>query len=103
QNGFVESFNGRFRDECLNETLFSTLTQARAAIDLWKEDYNQNRPHSALGNITPIEFAIKMALENRPHEVRNETPDSPLNWREQGSQVTTSGFCWKRRRVLGQQ
>ncbi|MER9262527.1 IS3 family transposase [Mesorhizobium sp. M0619] len=65
QNGFVESFNGRFRDECLNETLFSTLTQARAAIDLWKEDYNQNRPHSALGNITPIEFAIKMALEKQ--------------------------------------
>lgn len=56
---------GRFRDECLNETLFSTLTQARAAIDLWKEDYNQNRPHSALGNITPIEFAIKMALEEQ--------------------------------------
>ncbi|ESX28070.1 integrase [Mesorhizobium sp. LSHC440A00] len=65
QNGFVESFNGRFRDECLNETLFSTLTQARTAIDLWKEDYNQNRPHSALGNITPIEFAIKMALEKQ--------------------------------------
>jgi putative transposase len=40
QNGFVESFNGRFRDECLNETLFSTLTQARAAIELWKEDLN---------------------------------------------------------------
>ncbi|MER9508889.1 hypothetical protein NKI57_31820, partial [Mesorhizobium sp. M0579] len=51
----------------------------------------QNRPHSALGNITPIEFAIKMALENRPHEARNETPDSPLNWREQGSQVNLTG------------
>ena len=65
QNGFVESFNGRFRDECLNETLFSTLTQARTAIDLWKEDYNRSRPHSALGNITPIEFAMKMALEKQ--------------------------------------
>ncbi len=65
QNGFIESFNGRLRDELLNETLFSTLTQARAAIDLWKEDYNRNRPHSALGNITPIEFAIKMALEKQ--------------------------------------
>lgn len=59
------SFNGRFRDEGLNETLFSTLTQARAAIDPWKEDYNQNRLHSALGNITPIEFATKMALEKQ--------------------------------------
>lgn len=63
QNGFVESFNGRLRDECLNETLFSTIVGARAAIQLWKEDYNHRRPHSALGNITPAEFASKMVLE----------------------------------------
>ena len=42
QNGFVESFNGRFRDECLNETLFSNLAQAGATIGSWKEDYNLN-------------------------------------------------------------
>jgi len=63
QNGIVESFNGSFRDECLNETLFSTLTHARVEITAWKEDYNRNRPHSSLGNITPNEFAMKMALE----------------------------------------
>lgn len=63
QNGFVESFNGSFRDECLNETLFSSLHQARQPITAWKEDYNQHRPHSSLGNITPNEFAMKMALE----------------------------------------
>ncbi len=63
QNGFVESFNGRFRDECLNETLFSHLPQARAAIASWKEDYNVNRPHSALGNRSPAEFAATIALE----------------------------------------
>lgn len=63
QNGFIESFNGSLRDECLNETLFSSLTQARAEITAWKEDYNQNRPHSSLGNITPNEFAMKMAIE----------------------------------------
>jgi putative transposase len=63
QNGFVESFNGSFRDECLNETLFSTLAHARIQITTWKEDYNCNRPHSSLGNITPNEFAMKMALE----------------------------------------
>lgn len=62
QNGFVESFNGSFRDECLNETLFSSLTQARRQITEWKEDYNRERPHSSLGNITPTEFAMKMAL-----------------------------------------
>ena len=60
QDGFVPSFNGSFRDECLNETLFSSLTQARTAITAWKEDYNRNRPHSSLGNITSSEFATKM-------------------------------------------
>ena len=65
QNGFVESFNGSFRDECLNETLFSSLAEARTQITLWKEDYNRQRPHSSLGNITPEEFAMKMALEKQ--------------------------------------
>ncbi|NEJ01291.1 transposase [Rhizobium leguminosarum] len=65
QNGFVESFNGNFRDECLNETLFSSLTQARTEITAWKEDYNQNRPHSSLGNIIPSEFALKIVLEKQ--------------------------------------
>jgi putative transposase len=63
QNAFVESFNGRFRDELLNETLFSSLAEARAAIANWKEDYNNQRPHSALGNIPPAEFATKIRLE----------------------------------------
>ncbi|WP_394100539.1 IS3 family transposase [Xanthobacter wiegelii] len=63
QNGFVESFNGRFRDECLNETLFSNLAQARATISSWKEDYNLNRPHSALGHRSPAEFAATLTLE----------------------------------------
>jgi putative transposase len=65
QNGFIESFNGRFRDEFLNEVLFSTLTDARSQIAAWKEDYNQHRPHSAIGNIPPEEFAMKMRLEKR--------------------------------------
>lgn len=65
QNGFVESFNGSFRDECLNETLFSSLPNAREQINEWKEDYNQERPHSSLGNITPNEFAKKTALQKQ--------------------------------------
>ena len=65
QNAFVESFNGSFRDECLNETLFSSLTEARTQITAWKEDYNNQRPHSSLGNLTPDEFATKMALEKQ--------------------------------------
>jgi putative transposase len=63
QNGFVESFNGSFRDECLNETLFSSLAQARAEIKAWKDDYNAERPHSSLGNLTPNEYAAKSALK----------------------------------------
>ncbi len=63
QNGFIESFNGRLRDECLNANLFSSLTEAREILGKWKEDYNQIRPHSALGNIAPAEFARQIKLE----------------------------------------
>ena len=65
QNGFIESFNGSFRDECLNETLFSSLAEARHRITAWKEDYNTQRPHSSLGNLTPNEFAAQKALEKQ--------------------------------------
>jgi putative transposase len=57
QNAFIESFNGKLRDECLNEYVFSTLAEARAIIEAWRQDYNQLRPHSSLGALTPSEFA----------------------------------------------
>lgn len=57
QNGFIESFNGRMRDELLNETLFSSLAQARTALLRWQLDYNTTRPHSKLGWQTPTDFA----------------------------------------------
>lgn len=57
QNAFIESFNGRFRDECLNEHEFPTLPHARELIESWRLDYNANRPHKSLGNLTPEEFA----------------------------------------------
>jgi putative transposase len=57
QNGFIESFNGRLRDEFLNETLFTTLTQARATLSIWRADYNGTRPHSKLNWQTPSAFA----------------------------------------------
>jgi putative transposase len=56
QNAFVESFNGRLRDECLNETLFTSLGEARAVLAEWRTDYNRVRPHSSLANRTPEEF-----------------------------------------------
>jgi len=55
--GFIESFNGRLRDEHLNETLFSTLAQARTSLAAWRTDYNGLRPHSKLGWQTPSAFA----------------------------------------------
>jgi len=57
QNGFVESFNGRMRDELLNETMFHSMAHARALIRAWVDDYNEERPHSALGYQTPKAFA----------------------------------------------
>ena len=59
QNGFVESFNGKLRDECLNETLFTSLRHARIELASWREDYNTVRPHSSLGGATPSEYAAK--------------------------------------------
>jgi putative transposase len=56
QNAFIESFNGKFRDECLNEHWFITLAEARQTIEAWRRDYNEVRPHSSLGNRTPKEF-----------------------------------------------
>lgn len=56
QNAYAESFNGRVRDECLNEHWFTTLEEARRLLEAWRQDYNTARPHSSLGNLTPAEF-----------------------------------------------
>jgi hypothetical protein len=57
ENGFIESFNGRLRDELLNTSLFLSLADARAKLRVWRTDYNERRPHSSLGDRTPAEFA----------------------------------------------
>ncbi len=59
QNCYFESFNGKFRDECLNEHWFVNLAYARRKIEDWRGDYNTFRPHSSLGNLAPDEFAAK--------------------------------------------
>jgi putative transposase len=59
QNGFVESFNGRLRDECLNERLFTSYRHTRNSIEEWRIDYNVNRPHTSLDGLTPSEFATR--------------------------------------------
>ena len=57
QNAFIESFNGRLRDELLNETLFASLGHVREALGIWKDDYNTIRPNSAIGNLLPAIYA----------------------------------------------
>jgi putative transposase len=88
ENGYIESFNGRLRDECLNVEVFFTLADARRKLALWHHDYNHHRPHSALADRTPAEFAAissggndgdKAALENAarfPHSHRTTTNET---------------------------
>ena len=57
ENAYIESFNGKFRDECLNEHWFLTMAHARRAIETWRVEYNTERPHSSLGDLTPEEYA----------------------------------------------
>lgn len=63
QNAFAESFNGRLRDECLNESWFLSVAEARRIIEAWRMDYNTCRPHSGLGGCTPLEFASRYTNE----------------------------------------
>lgn len=70
-NGYIESFNGKFRDECLNQYWFVNLLEARGRIEDWRRDYNQQRPHSSLGYQTPAEFAAQAAARGAP-------PPTPL-------------------------
>lgn len=73
ENAYIESFNGKFRDECLNEHWFVTLAQARAVIEAWRIEYNTERTHSSLGDLTPEEFVRGLA---RKRERVSLTADS---------------------------
>ncbi len=63
QNAYVESFNGRLRDECLNEHWFPTLLHARTSIESWRRDYNEERPKRALGGMTPAQYAAQLVAK----------------------------------------
>ena len=81
QNGLVESFIGRLRDECLNEHVFTSYRHARELIEEWRVDYNARRPHTSLDGLTPMEFA------NRSRQDHNQKPLT-YGWGENGEQVT---------------
>jgi putative transposase len=83
-NAMIESFNGSFRDECLNVNWFLSMEDAREKIEKWREDYNEFRPHSSLGDLTPRQFVDKyqISLEAKklhfwPDQFSGEAPSRP--------------------------
>lgn len=68
ENGYIESFNGRLRQECLNQCWFSSLEDAKIKIEAWRIDYNEHRPHTSLGNQTPGQFESEWQLSRTPKE-----------------------------------
>jgi putative transposase len=100
QNAFVESFNGRLRDELLNETLFTSLAQARLALGCWRTDYNGSRPHSRLGWKTPSEFALsfhprrdlalRYAQSLTPPDGQSKRQKRTHEWIKLGGKVTSA-------------
>lgn len=80
QNAFAESFNGRLRDECLNETAFDSLTHARKTLALWRHDYNHVRPHSAHGGATPS--SVRAAAGGTARHGGANAPPRPLPSRQ---------------------
>lgn len=103
ENCFVESFNGKFRDECLNAHWFTTLHQADSTIQGWIEDYNEVRPHSSLGNLPPQEYADQlMRTATHPEtlaagrsEAQSSSHPSPEDTK------TSSGAAWLQGRTSG--
>jgi putative transposase len=94
QNAFIESFNSRLRDECLNEHVFVSLNEARAIIEAWRHDYNHVRPHSSLGALTPIEFADQQG--DRPPEQAQGSAARPLAHRPTWGTTSTPDSTYKR-------
>ena len=78
ENAYIESFNGKFRDECLNEHWFMTMAHARRLIEAWRVEYNTERPHSSLGDLTPEKYVQARSLA-APEGVLL-TADSKSGW-----------------------
>jgi len=87
QNGFVESFHGRFRDECLNREQLWTLTEARVVIGDYRSEYNQLRPHSRLGYLSPARFVAQLCPSPAPVGLR---PPSAKDGQNQNENITST-------------
>lgn len=97
KNAAVEIFNGSFQDECLNETLFSSLNEARVEVKNWQEDYNQSRVHSPLRNLALTEFAAKLSLQQQTAKakIQNEVSTEILEeiWVEGHETNDSTRWC----------
>jgi len=78
QNAYIESFNGKFRDECLNREVFGNGKEAQLVIERWRKEYNEERPHSALGYVAPAEFARRACNLLRPTASASHTRQQPV-------------------------
>ena len=97
QNAFVESLNGRLRDECLNEHVFQGLPAARRIIEAWRADYNAHRPHTSLRGLTPNEFATRSRTDHNQNGFWLLSEDS-LGAGSPAMAVTPcSSACWRRK------
>ncbi len=72
QNSYVERFNRTFREEVLDFYVFSRLSEVRTIVDAWVQEYNEQRPHESLGNLTPEDFALKHAGSSSLEDIRHD-------------------------------
>jgi putative transposase len=91
QDGFMESFNDKLRDECLNEHVFASLAEARRIIEAWRIDYSEERPHSSLSYQTPEEFAAAWQASQGAMSNASDAPDASACHRARGRQGQASG------------
>lgn len=90
-NAFIESFNGRLRQECLNQNWFLSLADARETIENWRHDYNEYRPHSSLGQQTPSEFVADWQQTRTDPKARFLTHEGPISGEVS---IARRGLCW---------
>jgi len=83
QNAYVESFNGKSRDECLNENWFTSIEHAKAVISVWRRDYNEVRPYNSLGKSAPVDFAARLREQGllAPNDASDNSPPRTLRSR----------------------
>ena len=94
ENGHIESFNGKLRDECLNVELFYSMAAARQKLERWRRDYNEVRPHSSLGRIPPNRFASQ--LQNQQPQTVNFSLSPGLILEGKVKQIGLSELCQKK-------